>query len=180
MTRFGFTATTLMLALASAGSLSAQAQPPAQGRGAAPAAPAAPAPAPAPTPGPSYAEAQKALTAAWAVADKIGVKLSCAVVDSRGDLVALGRMDGARFVTTDVARGKALTSAIFGQPSGGLGAFAASPVFQNLNTAAQGRLYPIQGAVPIMKNNQALGAIGCSGATAQQDEDAAKAGLATF
>ena len=154
----------------------ALAQAPAQGRGAAP--PAAPPNAPAP--GPTYAEAQKALAAAWASADKINVKLSCAVVDSRGDLVALGRMDGARFQTTDVARGKALTSAMFGQPSGGMGALANSPVFQNLNTAAQGRLYPIQGAVPVMKNNQVFGAVGCSGATAQQDEDAARAGAATF
>jgi uncharacterized protein GlcG (DUF336 family) len=148
----------------------------AQGRGAAP----APAPPNAPVPGPTYADAQKALAASWSAAEKINVKLSCAVVDSRGDLVALGRMDGARFQTTDVARGKALASAMFGQPSGALGAFANSPFFQNLNTAAQGRLYPIQGAVPVMKNSQVFGAVGCSGATSQQDEDAAKAGVATF
>ena len=149
----------------------------AQARGGAPAAPATPN---APVPGPTFAEAQKALTSSWAAADKMSVKVSCAVVDSRGDLIALGRMDGARFLTTDVARGKALTSALFGQPSGALGQFGSSPFFQNLNTAAQGRIYQIQGAVPIMRNNQVLGAIGCSGATAQQDEDAAKAGLATF
>jgi glc operon protein GlcG len=156
---------------------SALAQAAAQGRGAAP---PAPAPPNAPVPGPTYADAQKALAAAWSSAEKINVKLSCAVVDSRGDLVSLGRMDGARFQTTDVARGKALASAMFGQPSGALGAFANSPFFQNLNTAAQGRLYPIQGAVPVMKNNQVFGAVGCSGATSQQDEDAAKAGVATF
>jgi glc operon protein GlcG len=164
-------------ALIVAGSmLSAQAQ---QGRGAQPAAPAAPAPN-APVPGPTYAEAQKALAAAWAAADKINVKLSCVVVDSRGDLVSLGRMDGARFYTTDIARGKALTSALFGQPSGGLAQFGSSPFFQNLNQAAQGRMYPLQGALPIMKNNQLLGAIGCSGGSSQQDEDSARAGLATF
>jgi uncharacterized protein GlcG (DUF336 family) len=167
-------ATAVILAMTT--TLSAQA--PAQG--APPAAPAAPAPPNAPAPGPTYTVAQKAIAAAHAAGEKLGVRLSCAVVDSRGDLVALGRMDGARFLTTDVARGKALASAIFGQPSGGLGAFAASPFFQNLNTAAQGRVYPIQGAVPIMKNNQVFGAIGCSGATAQQDEDSAKVGLALF
>jgi uncharacterized protein GlcG (DUF336 family) len=31
-----------------------------------------------------------------------------------------------------------------------------------------------------MRNNQVAGAIGCSGASSQQDEDAAKAGLAAF
>ena len=172
----GFVVTVGLVAIAS----EVFAQAPGQGRGAAPGAPTAPAPPNAPPPGPAYAEAQKALGAAWASAEKINVKLSCAVVDSRGDLVALGRMDGARFVTTYVARGKALTSAVFGRPSGDMGQFATSQFFQNVNTAAQGRLYPIQGAVPIMENNQLLGAIGCSGATAQQDEDAAKAGAATF
>lgn len=135
---------------------------------------------PAPTPGPTMAEALKALEGARAAAMKIGVNLSCAVVDSRGDLVALTRMDGARFYTTDIARGKAQVSAMFGQPSGNLAQFGASPYFGNLNTAAQGRLYPIQGAVPISRAQQVIGAIGCSGASAQQDEEAAKAGLTTF
>src|SRR5262245_50598419 len=67
--------------------------------------PAAPAVAPsAQTPGPSAADALKALEAARAAAGKIGVLVSCAVVDSRGDLVALTRMDGARFYTVDIAR----------------------------------------------------------------------------
>ena len=93
-------------------------------------------------------------------------------------MVALQRMDGARFLTTDVARGKALVSAMFGQPSGNMTQLASSPWFQNLNTAAQCRLYPVQGGVPVVRNNQVLGAIACSGGTAQQDEDAAKAGMA--
>jgi uncharacterized protein GlcG (DUF336 family) len=131
-------------------------------------------------PGPTLDEARKALTAAVATAAKAGVTISCAVVDSRGDLVALNRMDNARFITTDIARGKALASAIFGQPSGSLDRIANAPWFQNLNTAAQGRLYPAQGALPILRNQQTYGAIGCSGATGQQDEEAARAGLATF
>ena len=135
---------------------------------------------PAPPPGLMMADALKALEAARAAAGKIGVKLSCAVVDARGDLIALTRMDGAGFFTTDVARGKALVSAMFGQPSGNLGPFGTSPYFANLNTAAQGRLYPIQGAVPISRANQTIGALGCSGGSSQQDEDAAKAGLAGF
>ena len=135
---------------------------------------------PAPTPGPTMAEALKALEAARGAATKIGVTVSCAVVDSRGDLIALTRMDGARFYTTDIARGKAQVSAMFGQPSGNMVQFGASPYFANLNSAAQGRLYPIQGAVPISRANQIIGAIGCSGASSQQDEEAAKAGLASF
>jgi uncharacterized protein GlcG (DUF336 family) len=176
MTTFIRLITAVLLAISIIGVTSAAAQPPAQGRGQAPAAPAPPLP----TPGPTMAEALKALEAARAVAVKLGVNLSCAVVDSRGDLVALTRMDGARFFTTDVARGKAQMSAMFGQPSGSLAQFGSQPFFQNLNTAAQGRLYPLQGALPISRNKQPAGAIGCSGASAQQDEDAAKAGLGVF
>lgn len=135
---------------------------------------------PLPLPAPTMAEAMKALETARAAASKMGVGLSCAVVDSRGDLVALARMDNARFFTADVARGKAQVSAIFGLPSGNLAQFGANPAFGNLNITAQGRLYPVQGAVPVMRNNQVLGAVGCSGGTGQQDEDAAKAAVAGF
>lgn len=158
----------VLLATFTAGSLYAQ-QPPAPA--------AAP---PAPTPGPTLAQALKAMELAKAAAEKINVKLSCVVVDSRGDLVAVTRMDGARYFTTDVARGKALTSATFGRPSAEMIQFGSTPMFQNFNTAAQGRLYPIQGALPIQKNNQTIGAMGCSGASSQQDEDAVRAALAAF
>ena len=169
----------LALVLGAVASVAAAAQQPAARPAQPP--PAAPAPAPpAPTPGPTLAEALKAMELARAAADRISVKLSCVVVDSRGDLVAVTRMDGARFYTTDVARGKALTSAIFGQPSGNMVQFGSTPMFQNFNTAAQGRLYPIQGALPIQKANQTLGAMGCSGASSQQDEDAVRAALAAF
>ena len=166
------TAAALLTALVVAGPALAQ-QP------AAPAAPAAAAP-PAPTPGPTLGQALKAMDLAKAAAAKLNLTLSCVVVDSRGDLVAVTRMDGARYYTTDVARGKALTSATFGRASGEMVQFGSTPLFQNFNTAAQGRLYPIQGALPIQKNNVTIGAMGCSGASAQQDEDAVRAALAAF
>ena len=136
--------------------------------------------APAPPPGPTMEQALEALAAAREAGAGLGVQLSCAVVDSRGDLVALARMDGARFFTTDVARGKAALSALFGQPSGDLGNFAASPAFQNLNEAAQAPLYPFQGALPIERGGETIGAMGCSGASSQQDEDAVRAALDRF
>jgi len=171
MKLLALTAAAVVIALAVAGPVLAQQ----------PAAPAAPAAAPpAPTPGPTLAQALKAMELAKAAADKINVKLSCVVVDSRGDLVAVTRMDGARYYTTDVARGKALTSASFGRASGEMVQFGSTPMFQNFNTAAQGRLYPVQGALPIQKNNATIGAMGCSGASSQQDEDAVRAALAAF
>jgi glc operon protein GlcG len=119
------------------------------------------------------------LAASQTAAAKMGVALTCAVVDVRGDLVALARMDGVAFLTADVARGKAITSALFGQPSGGLPP-QMGPILQSLGSIARTDILPIQGALPIVRNGQTLGAIGCSGASSQQDEDAARAGVQTF
>lgn len=129
---------------------------------------------------PTLAEARKMLAAAQAAAAKANANLSCAVVDARGDIVSIERGDKARFFTVDVARGKALTSATFGAPSANVANLASSPLFPGINASAQGRMYPMQGAVPLTRNSQVLGAIGCSGGTGQQDEDAAKSGAAAL
>ncbi|MCY4601711.1 MAG: heme-binding protein [Acidobacteria bacterium] len=127
--------------------------------------------------GPSLAQAQAALAATEQAANEMGVGLSCAVVDSRGTLVALARMDSASYFTADVAAGKARASAAFRAPSGALarvGELGLADVVEG------GPMLFVQGAVPIMKDGQSMGAIGCSGATGQQDEDAANAGIAAM
>jgi glc operon protein GlcG len=128
--------------------------------------------------GPTLADAKKMLAAAQAAATKMGIGLSCVVLDSRGSVVALERMDNAPYFTADVARGKAVVTAAFGAPSGALASLATS----GIGSVLPGPIPPLflQGAVPIMKTNQRLGAIGCSGGQSQQDEDAAKAGAATL
>ncbi len=136
--------------------------------------------APAAPPGPTADQAMAALHAAQQTAEDLGVSLSCAVVDSRGDMIALARMDGARFYTTDVAQGKARLSALFGQPSGDMADFGNSPAFQSFNETMQGPLYAFQGALPIMRNDEVIGAMGCSGAASQIDDDAVRAALAVF
>jgi uncharacterized protein GlcG (DUF336 family) len=139
-----------------------------------------------------------ALAAAQEAAEALGVSLSCAVVDSRGDMIAMARMDGARFYTTDVAQGKARMSALFGQPSGDMADFGNSPAFSSFNETIPGPLYAFQGALPIMRGGESIGAMGCSGAASQMrggesigamgcsgaasqlDEDAVRAALSVF
>jgi glc operon protein GlcG len=140
----------------------------------------APPPKPAPIPRPTLEAAQKALNAAVASARAQGVALSCAVVDVRGDLIALVRMDDAAFQTASIAEGKAMSSALFDRPSADLARLGASPFFASLNASMGNRMIPAQGAVPILRNDRVIGAIGCSGGAPQQDETAAKAGGATF
>ena len=127
--------------------------------------------------GPSLAQAQGALEAAEAAAVEMGIGLTCAVVDARGTLVALARMDNARYFTANVAVGKARASAAFGAPSGALtnvGSLGLGEVIEG------GSMLFLQGAVPISTDGQPIGAIGCSGAASEQDENAAKAGVAAI
>lgn len=128
----------------------------------------------------TIARAEGIIKAGRATAEKMGLKVSIAVVDARGDLIAFARMDGARFITVAVSQGKALASAFFGQPSGVLAERAGSPVFQSIIQMNQGRVVFGQGAMPITEDGQVVGAVGVSGATSQQDEDVAKAGLTAY
>ena len=128
----------------------------------------------------TLAEAEKALQAAKAKAQQMNVKVSIAVVDPRGDPIAALRMDGAGYLTFDNARGKAFASAAFGRASGELTARADNPVFRSVMIREQGRIIPGQGAVPIRRGDQLIGAIGASGGTSQEDEDISAAGAAAL
>ena len=119
-------------------------------------------------------EAEKVVLAGKAEAEKMGVRVSIAVVDARGDLKAAVRMDGVGWFTSDVARAKAFASANFGVPSGDLTGRADLPVFRSLVAMQGGHLVLGQGAVPIKRDDQVMGAVGVSGATAQEDEEIAK------
>ena len=128
--------------------------------------------------GPSLSQAQAGLAAAEAAAVDMGIGLTCAVVDAGGTLVALARMDNARYFTSDIAVGKARASAAFGAPSGALSNIAAMGL-AGVMEGGENMLF-LQGAVPITANGQPVGAMGCSGAASEQDENAAKAGVAAM
>jgi glc operon protein GlcG len=116
-------------------------------------------------------EANRMVQAAINKANELNVKVSIAVCDAGGSLLAFNRMEGASAVSSIVAQGKAAASAGFGPASGALQAIIAN---------MGGRMLPAQGAVPRQKDGELVGAIGGSGATAQQDEECAQAGSATL
>lgn len=126
----------------------------------------------------TLADANRMVQAAIAKANELQVKLSIAVCDTGGNLITFSRMDGAIVVSTIVAQGKAAASAGFGRPSGALP--ADSPVIQAVIAAMGGRMLPARGAVPVSKHGELVGAIGASGATAEQDEQCAQAGAAVL
>jgi len=111
-------------------------------------------------------------TAAREAAAELGVPMSFAVMDPAGHLVALVRMDGAPWISADVAQGKAWTSAAYGMPSAGQKAkMEPMPNFAGALTAmTHGRFTPQTGAVPVYRDGTLLGALGGSGGTGDQDE----------
>ncbi len=120
-------------------------------------------------------EAEKILAAAKATVLEMGAKMSVSVVDPRGDLIAMFRTDGASWRTPPISRAKAVAAACFGRPSGDMD--AQSPVLRGLMAMEGGHMIPGKGALPVYRHGELIGAVGGSGGTAQQDEDAARAGI---
>ena len=124
-------------------------------------------------------EANRMLQAAVTRARERNFKLSVVVVDAGGHLLAFNRMDGANWATATVVQGKAVTSAGFGRPSGFFQTNY-TPVVQAVMANYGGRMLADQGGVPIFRNGELVGAIACSGASSQQDEECAQAGAAAL
>ena len=124
--------------------------------------------------------ARQMTDAAIAFAEQHQLRLAIAILDSGGNVVLISRMDGCNFLSPDIARGKAFGSAAWKLPSAELNArFGASPANAAGMVGISGnRLTPVQGALPIWDGGRCLGAIGVSGARSDEDEAAARAGLA--
>ena len=122
-------------------------------------------------------EAETIIKGAKSKIQELGVKMSVSVTDSRGDLIAMIRTDGASWRTPVISRGKAVASACFGEPSGELEDRSQWPVFQAFTVFEDGNFIMGQGAVPIYKGGEIAGAVGASGGKSQEDEDVCKAAL---
>ncbi len=126
-------------------------------------------------------ESLRMLTAGRAKAEQLGVRVSIAVLDPRGDIVALHRMDGALWRSVPISQGKAAASAAWDAPSGDLRDRWDQPVVRALSMMENGRIIPWQGALPVRRpDGTMIGAIGVSGARPNEDEEVAAAGLAAL
>ncbi len=125
----------------------------------------------------TLAEGEVILAAAKAKVLEMAVKMSISVVDPRGDLITMMRTDGASWRTPAISRAKANAAACFGRASGELTENAQAPVFRGLMAMEGGHMIPGQGALPAYRSGELVGAVGGSGGSAQEDEDAARAGI---
>ena len=126
----------------------------------------------------TLSEANQVVHAAVTKAQEMNIRISVAVCDAGGRLMAFNRMDNAIWAGVYGSQGKAVASVGFGRASGELQERAGSPIIQGIAHAEGGHMIPSQGAVPIVRNGVVEGACGVGGGTAQQDEDCARAGVA--
>jgi glc operon protein GlcG len=101
-----------------------------------------------------------------AKAEELGFLVAIAVVDEAGHLVACHRMDGALWVTPEIARAKANAAAAFRSSTQDLEArFSARQLFAGNVAALDGYQFVFgKGGVPLFFDGRLLGAVGVSGA----------------
>ena len=123
-------------------------------------------------------EAVKAMmNAAEAEAVRNGWRVSMAIVDAHGDLLAFRRLDGAHLGSIDISQGKARTAARLRRSTKALAdALAAG----NLAFLSVDGITALQGGLPIEVDGVVIGAVGVSGVTSVQDEQIAAAGIAAL
>jgi uncharacterized protein GlcG (DUF336 family) len=124
------------------------------------------------------AAAQRAVAATLDHAAAHGWRISVAVLDGGGHLLAFGRVAGAALHTIDVAQDKAFTAVSFGMPTDELGLrLRDAPEHVRWGLLLRPRLVSMGGAIPIRTGELLQGAIGVSGASEEQDCECAVAGL---
>jgi uncharacterized protein GlcG (DUF336 family) len=110
--------------------------------------------------------------------ERRGVAPVCTVVDAAGDLVYVWRPDAAQVASVGVATDKARTAAIYRRPSKDFEEQAAGGRASALHLA---RAVPLQGGIPIVHDEQVIGAVGVSGATsADEDQELAVLGAGSL
>jgi len=117
---------------------------------------------------------------ALAKARETNVRPLCvAVLDDGGHLIALKRADGASILRPTIAIGKAWGAIGMGESSRQLAKrLKELPAFLGaLSDMSGGKVVPVAGGVLIMDGTTIVGAVGASGATAEEDEACAIAGI---
>jgi len=112
------------------------------------------------------ARARESVERGFAKAQALGFKVAIAVVDEAGHLVVCDRMDGALWVTPEIARAKANAAAAFHATTLDLEErFTKRQLFaDNVATLGDYQFVFGRGAVPLVEDGRIVGAVGVSGA----------------
>jgi uncharacterized protein GlcG (DUF336 family) len=122
--------------------------------------------------------ARIALAAAETRSKEIKIPMNIAIVDNACHLLAFVRMEGAKYTSINIAIDKAYTAAGHRAPTSVYkdAVWPGGPAY-GINHSNGGRFMTIAGGIPIVKDGEVVGAIGCSTGLPSQDEDVAKSGV---
>lgn len=118
--------------------------------------------------------ARRIASAAEAEALRHEFTMCIAIVDDGGHLLCFARMDDTQLGSIDVAIAKARSALMFKRPTKALEDRLTGGWMPTLGLAG---MVPVEGGVPLVVDDEIIGAIGISGGTAQQDGQIAAAGL---
>ncbi|WP_328691527.1 heme-binding protein [Streptomyces caniferus] len=110
-----------------------------------------------------------------AAAENIGFEAAVAVTDAGGHLKAFERADDVPFLAAEVAVDKAWTAASFRTATHVWNSYVADPEVAPLSHHP--RLMAVGGGYPVIELGEVTGGLGVSGGSAEQDRQAAEAGL---
>jgi len=129
----------------------------------------------------TLADAKRMLDAAEAKAASFDIPYNVAVVDAGGALVAFTRQDGALEGSIDLAIGKAKTARMFDKTTAYLAELAqpGAPLF-GIEQTNGGRVVIFGGGLPVIVDENIIGAIGASAGSVEQDIAVATAGAAAL
>jgi uncharacterized protein GlcG (DUF336 family) len=124
-------------------------------------------------------EAQTVIVRAQTRATEAGIRITVAVVDEGGLLIALARMDGAPPLSPQVAEAKAVGAAMLYRDGAGLADLARDRpgFFSVADRLVRVPIVPGLGSVLVRRDGKVLGAVGVSGGKPEQDVECAEAGL---
>lgn len=121
----------------------------------------------------SLDDAKKAAAAANAEAAKNNWPLVISVVGPSGHLVYLERMTNTQFASIKISEHKARVAATYRRPTR---AFAEAIGKGAVALLTLDDVIASPGGIPIVQGGRIVGALGCSGATGDQDHQACQAG----
>jgi uncharacterized protein GlcG (DUF336 family) len=119
-------------------------------------------------------QARACIARGIATARERGFQVAIAVVDDAGHLVACDRMDGALWVTPEIARAKANAAAGFHASTADLEERFTKRLLFADNVATLGAYEFVfgKGGVPVVEDGRIVGAVGVSGAVPAENDHA--------
>jgi len=122
----------------------------------------------------SVDQAKRIAAGALAESKKNNWRMAISIVDNHGFPVYFERMEDTQTASIQIALDKAKSAAMFRRPTK---AFEEGIAKGRVALLGLTGAMPIEGGLPIMVDGRVIGGIGVSGANADQDAQAAQAGL---